>query len=414
MDEGHRSGGRPWGVVAAAAVLLAVTLGSRSTLGLFIGPINSSSAIGLAALGLGLGLAQLAFGAAQPLAAALALRFGPVPVIAGGGLASAAGLAALAALAAPGGVAPAMAALILVGAAGAAAGSTPLLMAAVAQRVPEDRRGIALGVVGAGGPAGQLLLALLCAALLPWLGWQSALLALAVLALAAAPLARLFRAGSAPTPRPPTATTELRAALRAPAFWQITLGYAACGFHVTFLTAHMPGVIAACGLPPALAGDWLAIMAVCNMAGSLAAGWLSQRLPLARLLAAIYALRAVGVALFLLLPARAETLLGLAVWMGLTAMATVAPTSGLIARLYGPHLLATLFGITMAVHQVGSFVGASAGGVDVALTGGYGWVWMADLLLATAAAALHLRIREKAVVKDAEPATAAATRSAPA
>ena len=53
-----------------------------------------------------------------------------------------------------------------------------------------------------------------------------------------------------------------------------------------------------------------------------------------------------------------------------------------------------LFGVTMALHQVGSFLGVWLGGLELELTGGYHWVWLLDILLATAAALAHLPIRE--------------------
>jgi MFS family permease len=111
-------------------------------------------------------------------------------------------------------------------------------------------------------------------------------------------------------------------------------------------------------------------------------------------LGAVYALRALGVAAFIALPPSQALLLGFALWMGLTYMATLPLTTGLLTRLYGAPNLAVLFGITMAMHQVGSFLGAWLGGVEFQLTGDYRWIWFADILLASAAALVHLPIRD--------------------
>ena len=86
--------------------------------------------------------------------------------------------------------------------------------------------------------------------------------------------------------------------------------------------------------------------------------------------------------------------MGFALWMGLTYMATLPPTTGLIAQLFGARNVATLFGVTTLVHQVGSFLGAWLGGLELELTGGYTLVWWLDVALALGAAAANLPIRE--------------------
>jgi len=386
--------------VIAASLLMAMLMGTRSSMGLFIGPINSATALGVATVSLAFAASQLAWGAAQPAAGLLAGRYGTARVVAVGGLLSATGLALIAA--ADSGPAL-MAALLVTGAAGAAAGGAPLLLGAVAQRVAPERRGSALGLVSAGSSAGQLLLAPLAALLIGGFGWQAALLVFAALGLAVLPAARVFRFAPAAATAEQTAPVSAGDALRQPSYWLISAGFFVCGFHVSFLTTHMPGVLHLCGFSAGFSGLWLAIVGGCNIAGSLAAGWLMQRMPMQRLLAALYALRAAGVLAFLLLPASSEVMLGFALWMGLTYMATLPPTTGLIARLYGARNVAVLFGITMALHQVGSFLGVWLGGLELELSGSYQRIWMLDLALAVAASLLHLPIREGGAAAAAVP-----------
>lgn len=391
--------------VLAAAALMAVMMGSRSSMGLFIGPINIATALGAATISLGFALSQLSWGAAQPFAGVLAHRYGTARVIAAGGVLSALALATLTVADTSGAL---IGTLLVAGAAGAAAGGAPLLMGAVAQRVPAEKRGAAMGLVSAGSSAGQLAMAPLAALLIGSIGWQGALLAFALLVAAVLPIARAFR-GPAACAEPQAARVDARAALREPSFWFITAGFFVCGFHVSFLTTHMPGVLELCGFSTGFSGLWLAIVGACNVAGSLAAGWLMQRVPMKALLGTLYALRAAGVALFVILPASREVLLGFALWMGLTYMATLPPTTGLIAKLYGARNVAVLFGVAMALHQVGSFLGIWVGGLELELTGGYRWVWLLDILLATGAALAHLPIRERgagAVAPALRPALA--------
>jgi MFS family permease len=56
--------------------------------------------------------------------------------------------------------------------------------------------------------------------------------------------------------------------------------------------------------------------------------------------------------------------------------------------------LASLFGLTLLSHQIGGFFGAWLGGVALAGSGNYMWMWYADMLLALLAAVVNLPIRE--------------------
>ena len=390
-----RSAPSPATVVIVASVVLAVATGSRASWGLFIGPINSASGFGPAVVSLAIASSALAWGLAQPLCGLLLQRIGAPHLLAAGGVLVAASLAAIPLAASSRELVLVMAAA---GAAGAAAGSAPLLMGLVAQRVAPARRGAALGIVSAGGSVGQLASAPLVTLAISTFGWQAAIYALAITAVLVVPLARTFRspagagegrAADASDPGVPV----LRALLDRN-YWMLTAGFFVCGFHVSFLTTHMPGVIELCGLPARLSGIWLAVVGACNIAGSVVSGQLMQRVPMKSLLASLYALRALGVAAFIALPPSEVVLFGFALWMGLTYMATLPPTTGLISHLFGARNIATLLGITMLVHQVGAFLGAWLGGIELELTGGYRTVWLIDIALAVAASAVNLPISE--------------------
>ncbi len=67
----NRAGASPATVILVASVVLAVAAGSRSSWGLFIGPINSASGFGPAVVSLAVASSALAWGVAQPLCGAL-------------------------------------------------------------------------------------------------------------------------------------------------------------------------------------------------------------------------------------------------------------------------------------------------------------------------------------------------------
>ncbi|NLD70404.1 MAG: MFS transporter, partial [Limnobacter sp.] len=371
-----------------AALLFAVAMGQRSSLGLFLSPINTSTGAGFAALSFALAASQLAAGLSQPLCGLLSERFGAARVVAVGAVLVAASSAATVLA----GSATSLAALLIVaGAAGSAAGGAPLLLGIVGQRVVPERRGLAAGIVSAGGSCGQMAVAPLAQGSIVTLGWSGAMLLMSLLSLLVAPLALAFRRRNRnPVLHDRQPPDPGSAALRDPGFWLISAGFGVCGFHVGFLTAHMPGVIEACGQPAALAGLWLAIVGACNIAGSIVSGALTQTRSMPRMLAGVYLARALGVLVFVSMPVTQLGLLLFAVWMGTTYMATVPPTSGLIAARYGNARLARLFGVAMLVHQLGGFAGVWLGGVVFEASGRYDGLWAADVVLSLAAAAAYL------------------------
>lgn len=403
MDTQRRWGlGEAWIVVGAAAALLAVTQGFRASFGLFLSPINSTTGLGLATISFALAASQLASGVAQPFAARLAERFGHPRTIVFGAIATAAGIAALPWL---GSGATLTLGLVLVAVAGTVLASAPVLVAAVIALVPPARQGRASGIVSAGGSAGQLIVGPSTQAGIAQAGWVATLFALAAVTLASGALARAFRrpvATATATGRQDDAAAAdaeaLRAsrsaALRDPSFWYLAASFFVCGFHVSFLLAHMPGFIDMCGLPPSLSGAWLAIIGVCNIAGSIASGFVIERVSPRAALVVLYTLRGLIVLAFAAIPPTAENVVFFTVGIGLTYMATLPPTTALVGSLYGTRNVAMLFGMIMLLHQVGSFLGVWLGGVVLDATGVYDAMWLVDGGLALLAAVACLGIRE--------------------
>jgi predicted MFS family arabinose efflux permease len=270
--------------------------------------------------------------------------------------------------------------------AGSAVASNGLLIGEVNRAVPAERAGFAVGLVGAGASAGLLVLGPLTQWAIDQRGWAWALAATGALCLVAWPLAAALRR---PAGRPAArAAQPVRDVLREWRFWRVALSFGVCGFHIAFLAAHMPGVIERCGLDASLAGTWIAVAGAANIAGSVAVGLAMRHHDPARLLAAIYGVRALGIAALLVLPATPAVLLGFAVVMGASHMATLPPTTQRVARQHGVERLGTLVGVVMLVHQVGSFAGVWFGGWAAAATGTDDLLWVVDIALAVGAAVL--------------------------
>ncbi|MEW5862839.1 MAG: MFS transporter [Pseudomonadota bacterium] len=397
----------PLAVTLAAAAILMITMGIRQSFGLFVGPLHAATGLGVATVSLALAIGQFTWGAAQPVAGALADRFGAARVLVAGLALLAAGLAITPFLASSFGL---IVALGLAANIGAGIGSFSLLIGAAAARLTPEQRGKASGVINAGGSLGQFVFAPLAQALILAIGWAGALWALAAAALAALPLVRTV-AGSAPAPADGHASGESPWRALADAFGDrsyvlLNAGFFTCGFHIAFLVTHLPQEVDLCGLPPTVAGWSLAIIGLANIAGSLYAGHATARYRSKYILAAMYGSRALLIALYLLAPKTALTFYLFAAGLGFTWLATVPPTAAIVGKLFGIRFLATLFGMTLLSHQVGGFLGAWLGGLAFERLGGYAWMWYADMALAAAAALVNLPIRE------ARPAPRPAARAA--
>jgi predicted MFS family arabinose efflux permease len=398
-------------VLAAAAILL-ITTGTRQVTGLFVLPIISTTGVSIAAISFALAVGQFMWGAAQPVFGALADTYGAFRVLVFGALLLAVGLALTTFATTQTGL---LLTLGVLSAAGAGAGSFSILIGGTARKLDAKQRSLAAGVINAGGSLGQFVFAPITQAIITAASWGTAMLTLAASALLTIPLAWPLRnrASTAPAASATgaeakatlTLREQLRVAFRDPSFIYLNLGFFTCGFHVAFLVTHFPGEIQNCGLTANVAANSLALIGLFNVGGSIAAGLLGQRFRMKSLLAGIYGTRAVLIIIYLLMPKTALNVYLFAAGLGLTWLATVPPTSGIVAKLFGVRYLGTLFGLTLVSHQTGAFLGAWLGGIAMSRLGSYDWVWYADMALAVAAALVNLPIRED---KPLAPVAAAA------
>ncbi len=398
MSDASQGGYRPLLLVLlAAAGTFALTTGVRQSMGLFVGSINTQTGLGLGSVSLAFAFGQLWWGLTQPFAGIVTDRYGPGRVLVVGVLLVALGTALIPLMTSTAGLTLAIG-VLAAGGAGMAGPAT--LMAATTRLVAPDQRGFATGVVNAGGSFGQFIFAPLAQGIAAAAGWMASVQTLAALVLLALPAAWLLRApaaapNAAAAPREGTRAAVGRA-LADPSYRLLAAGFFVCGFHVAFLATHLPGVVAACGLPPQVGAWSLAMLGLFNIVGSVGIGWLMGRGPwrMKSMLSTIYAIRGVAVLLFVLAPKTTPVMLVFAAVMGVTFLSTVPPTATLVARFFGPANMATLFGLVMLTHQIGGFLGAWLGGKAFEATGSYDWIWYADIVLAAAAALLHLPIKE--------------------
>ncbi len=289
----------------------------------------------------------------------------------------------------------------LLSAIGSGAGSFSVLIGASSQRLPLEARAAASGVINAGGSFGQFVFAPILQTLIQLLGWMGAMWSLALMTLAALPLVRVLSQTVEHSPKTTSRDAgiwqSVQEAMADRSYQFLNLGFFTCGFHIAFLVTHLPGEVDLCGLPTAVASWALAIIGLSNIAGSLYAGSCVARYRSKYVLFWMYASRALMVAIYLLAPKTELTFYIFAAGLGFTWLATVPPTAAIVGKLFGVRYLGTLFGVSLLSHQIGGFLGAYLGGVALTQFGDYGWMWYADIVLATAAALLNLPIREAAL-----------------
>jgi predicted MFS family arabinose efflux permease len=388
-------------VLLAAGGMFAVTMGARQSMGLFLGSMNTSTGLGIASISLAFAFGQLWWGLTQPFAGMVADRIGAGRVLLAGVLLVALGTALIPFMTSTAGL---ILAIGVLAAGGAGMAGPSVLMAATTRLIAPEKRGMATGIVNAGGSFGQFLFAPIAQGITAAAGWVAAVQSLALFSLLALPAAWVLRGNArhlvsagAASARSETTRQAIARAFGDSSYRLLFVGFFVCGFHVAFIATHLPGVVAACQLPPAVGAWSLAVIGLFNIVGSFAMGWAVGRWRMKSLLSLVYAARGVAVLVFMLSPKTELVVLVFAAVIGLTYLSTVPPTAGLVAKMFGPANMGTLFGLVMVSHQVGGFLGAWLGGKAFELTGSYDWMWYADIVLAVGAALIHLPIRENAI-----------------
>jgi predicted MFS family arabinose efflux permease len=391
---------KPWIVIACAAFIVTLAMGVRQAFGLFLPPMSVSLGIGRESFGLAIALSNLVFGLAQPFIGALGDRHGAGRVVFFGTLLYVAGLAGAAWVGSALGLHLTLG--FLVGVA-LAATTFVIVLGAVGRVVPAERRGLAFGIVTAGGSLGQFLVVPAAAALISDLGYRLALIGLAGLVALCAVLAL----GVAGKPVGAAAGEEpsqsLRDALAEAAvhrgYWLLNAGFFVCGFHIAFIATHFPAYLGDKGLGLEIGASALALVGLFNIFGSYLFGLSGDFWRKKYVLSGIYAARGLVIIGFLLLPLSPFTALAFAALLGFLWLGTVPLTSGLVGQMFGVRYLSTLYGIVFLSHQVGSFFGAWAAGYAYDRLGSYDAAWAASIALALFAALVHLPIRDAPVAR---------------
>ena len=256
------------------------------------------------------------------------------------------------------------------------------------------RRGLVMSISAAGGSFGPLMFAPLSAYLIQTFDWRFAFIVLGcIIAFIAGPMALAFLKDSPSSLLPKSEkvveedvdegkTTTLdgplftsgrggwKQALSTSPFWQLSAAYLVCGITTNILSVHFVPFAEDQGVPKMTAASIFGVMMGLNSIGVLTAGmlsnWWSQKL----VLGSTYALRGVAYAV-LLTVGGGEGMWAFAFIAGMSWIATASMTSSLTADIFGLRNLGTLNGMTNMSHQIGGALSVLMAGELQQLTGSY-------------------------------------------
>jgi len=389
-------------ILVCGCIILTLSMGIRHTGGLFLQPMTGALGWNREVFSFAFAIQNLVWGLGSPFAGAFADRYGAGRVIAASALLYVVGLALMAVSST--GLALDLSAGVLVGL-GLSGTTFAVIMGVIGRHTTPEKRSLALGIASAGGSFGQFAVLPIGQALISSFGWQAALFLLACGVGLIAPLAYAMADGHKhASGAGQSAGAALVEAGGQRSFHYLFWSYFVCGFQVVFIAVHMPSYLKDHGLEQGLATTSLALIGLFNIFGTYTAGLLGQRYPKRYLLSAIYALRAVTITVFLLVPLSAPSVWVFSAVMGFLWLSTVPPTNAVVLQIFGPQHLSMLGGFVFFSHQIGSFLGVWLGGKLYDATGSYDIVWLLAIALGVMAALVNLPVREQAIARQPLPA----------
>ena len=386
-------------VVGYSILIILISMGTRQTFGLYLQPITDELDIGRELFSLAIALQSIIGG--LPFAGVLADRYGSRWVAIGGGLLFAVSMYLMSIVTHWTGL---MLGFGLLSGISLSCVSYVVVLGAVAQVVPPERRSRTFGFITAAGSVGMFIVVPVAQRILNTFGWRTTLAILAsfagLIALLAVgyPTRKQPVAGGESTDKPSDSLTQvLVQASRHSGYWLLTIGFFVCGFHVSFVASHLPAYLTDNGLSGTAGATALSLVGLFNLFGSTLFGYLGDHYRKKYLLSGLYLGRSFVISLFLLFPLTETTALIFGAAIGFLWLATVPLTSGTVAQIFGPRYLSTLYGIVFFSHQIGSFLGVWLGGRIYDATGMYTPVWVIAIILGVLACIVHLPIVDRPV-----------------
>jgi MFS family permease len=392
-------------VLIAGCFVVLVSMGVRQTWGLFYQFFDSDLGINRTQFGLAIGVQMLFWGITAPLFGMIADKYGSNRAAFVAFLFYIIGTWIVLNQPASNSIFVISMGVVIGTALGGTAVSVPV--AAVGKYFSDKNRTIAIGIVTGAASIGFFIMPLFTKFSNDAHGWQNTIQYF-IYFLIFASICSLFLfkkdyvdLTNNSLTRDQTASKALIEAFKHKGYMLLVAGFFVCGFQITLVATHIPGYIQQKGLPEWTAAAILALIGFFNIFGTIGMGFLASKYSKKILLSILYFSRGVILVLFLLLPSSTFTALAFGVLFGILWLATIPPTNGIVAQIFGTKYLGTLFGIVFFSHQVGSFLGAYLGGYFFDTYGSYDYAWYLSILLSVFAGFVHLPIDENPVLRTA-------------
>ena len=295
---------------------------------------------------------------------------------------------------------------------GAGSGGTSMIMGAtLINRWFHQRRGLALGILGAAFSSGQLVFTPVLMQINVHEGWRAATLFIAVaLGLVVLPLVLKFlrddpeSKGMLPygdngfhaTVIKPD-RSPMRSAMSSLQFWLLASSFGICGLTTSgLLQTHLIPHGIEHGFSEMTMAMSLGLMGAADVFGTILSGWLCDRFGKRWPLVFYYGVRG---ATLILLPSIDTTgqLMIFSVIYGMNWLSTIPATSALTADLFGKQNIGVVFGWICFAHQIGAAIAAYTAGYVHSLIGDYNLAFIASGLFAFVATGIVCFIREPRV-----------------
>ena len=382
-------------VLFVCSLVIAIIMGCRQSLGLFLEPVSSFMGDGREFFSFAIGVQAIIWGCVTFFCGILIDKFGPQKVLAFGIISYALGIFLLSS---PNSSFTLFPATSLMGFGLGGAGMATII-SIVGKVAPPNKRSLAMGFAAAAGSFGQFAVVVPTMWMNEHLGWQTSLIILATVTISLLILLPLLNEKNDQSNKNTSFGIGLKNtimfSIKEKNYLLLIPAFFVCGFHVTFIGLHLPADLISKGISVEVAGWSLAIIGVFNIFGTIGFGWLGGKYKKVMPLSIIYLLRSLAITIFVLSPPSPVIAILFGASIGLLWLATVPLTNGIILSFIGPKYMATLSGLCFICHQLGAVLGAWLGGKFFDVYGSYETMWWLSVALGIIAFLLTITVNEE-------------------